>query len=569
MKNHLRMYMTILGVLIFLSGCSSALSTNVKAPGPDPAVVTVVSPVPADEKDDAVVDSEGDGGISGDYLYRGPDEKAGYTVEAGGEMHSQEEDGLSSDGERVPHSGELVEPPDPQVYLDAALELYEESQEYWSSDNLEKSIESLDEAYRNILSVSAEDNPELVRQIDNLRYMISKRILEIYTSRHTAVKGSSKAIPLTMNAHVEREIRRFQGVERRYLVESFKRSGMYRKKIVEALSEAGLPEELSWLPLIESGFKVRAFSRARALGLWQFIPSTGYKFGLHRDSWIDERLDPEKSTKAAISYLKELHNIFGDWMTVLAAYNCGEGRVLRLIRSQKINYLDNFWDLYERLPRETARYVPRFIAVLHIMKNPAKYGFDLEKPYDPIPYEIVTVEKQMHLKSVARKLGVDYGLLTALNPELRYKVTPSTPYDLKVPEGMRQQLLAQLDEIPESSLPKRAYRYHYVRKGETLSQIAKRYHTSVWRIAEANGIRKKHLIRVGQRLKIPVKGAKKSRVLGSKMELAADGTYRVKKGDSLWLIAKKFKTTMEELKELNNLRSTTLYVNQILKVSKL
>ena len=116
---------------------------------------------------------------------------------------------------------------------------------------------------------------------------------------------------------------------------------------------------------MESGFKIQAYSRARALGLWQFIPSTGYKFGLSRDEWVDERMDVEKSTQAAIAYLKELHGMFGDWLTVLAAYNCGEGRVLRVISRQHINYFDRFWDLYNQLPRETARYVPR-LSLIHI-----------------------------------------------------------------------------------------------------------------------------------------------------------------------------------------------------------
>ena len=171
--------------------------------------------------------------------------------------------------------------------------------------------------------------------------------------------------------------------------------------IVGALKEAGLPEELAWLPLIESGFKTRAFSSARALGLWQFIPSTGYKFGLKRDTWIDERLNQEKATKAAIAYLKELHQIFGDWTTVLAGYNCGEGRVLKRIRNQKINYLDNFWDLYTQLPRETARYVPRFLATLHILKDPAGYGFILGEPDAPVSYETVNIQKSVQLKEVA------------------------------------------------------------------------------------------------------------------------------------------------------------------------
>jgi membrane-bound lytic murein transglycosylase D len=121
---------------------------------------------------------------------------------------------------------------------------------------------------------------------------------------------------------------------------------------------------------------VRALSSARALGLWQFIPSTGHKFGLNRSQYVDERMDFVKSTHAAVAYLKELHNIFGDWSTVLAAYNCGENACCGSFATQNVNYLDNFWDLYQRLPRETARYVPRFFATLHIVKNPEKYGLD-------------------------------------------------------------------------------------------------------------------------------------------------------------------------------------------------
>jgi membrane-bound lytic murein transglycosylase D len=247
-----------------------------------------------------------------------------------------------------------------QILLDSALDFYKSSQEFWSEGNLEKAMEALDQAYSHLVDVDPGDNPELSQQREDVRFMISKRVLELYASRYTAVDGNHQAIPLIMNEHVKKELQLFQNRERKFFIESYRRSGKYRDLIVPALKEAGLPEELSWLPLIESGFKVRALSRARALGLWQFIPSTGYKFGLKRNTWVDERLDPEKATAAAIAYLKELHQIFGDWTTVLAGYNCGEVTVLKLIRNQRINYLDHFWDLYDMLPRETARYVPRF-----------------------------------------------------------------------------------------------------------------------------------------------------------------------------------------------------------------
>src|SRR3990172_8456271 len=188
-----------------------------------------------------------------------------------------------------------------QNLLDAALELTEASQEYWADGEVEHAIDALDEAYALILKVDSGDNPKLSQEKEDIRFLISKRIMELYASRNAVVIGKSKEIPMTMNDHVEREIRQFQTVERDFFMESYKRSGRYREKTVKALKEAGLPEEISWLPLIESGFKSRALSRSRALGLWQFIPSTGYKFGIKRNSWIDERLDPAKATAAAIA----------------------------------------------------------------------------------------------------------------------------------------------------------------------------------------------------------------------------------------------------------------------------
>ncbi|MDH3972913.1 MAG: LysM peptidoglycan-binding domain-containing protein [Deltaproteobacteria bacterium] len=467
----------------------------------------------------------------------------------------------------------LEESANPQFHLDAALQLYEEAQQLRMEGKNEKSMSALDEAYENLLKVSDKDNPEIDQQVDNLRFMISKRVLEIYASRNATTTGKNNAIPLVMNSHVKREIKQFQRGERRFFIESYQRSGLYRDKIVKELKEAGIPEELSWLPLIESGFKVKALSRARALGLWQFIPSTGYKFGLRRDSWIDERLDPDKATEAAIAYMKELHQIFGDWTTVLAAYNCGENRVLRLIRKQKINYLDNFWDLYERLPQETARYVPRFMATLHILKDPEKYGIDLKTPYSEQEYDRVMVEKEMSLKSIAASLKIDKKNLQALNPELRYGITPKIAYSLKVPQGMGITLSAKVDKIPVTVLPKRSYKIHYVKRGETLSGIARKYRTTVWRIAGANNIRRKHVIRVGQRLKIPARGVKvrKSRraIRKANYKLTPQGTYKVRAGDSLWMISKQFKVSMDKLKKLNKLDSNILHINQELKITNI
>jgi membrane-bound lytic murein transglycosylase D len=397
---------------------------------------------------------------------------------------------------------------DSSASLDTALELVESARESWAGGERERSIEMLDQAYGMLLNVPDDGtDKELQQQKEDLRFMISKRLLEIYASQYRTANGTHKEIPLTMNEHVEREIKLFQTLERDFFIESYRRSGRYRDQIVQEFREAGLPEDLAWLPLIESGFKVRALSRARALGLWQFIPSTGYKFGLKRNAAIDERLDPEKATAAAIAYLKELHQIFGDWATVLAAYNCGEGAVLRVIRSQKIDYLDNFWDLYDRLPRETARYYPRFLATLAIIKDPAKYGFELGETDRPVPYEVVTVEKPVNLAKLADKIDHPAEDLAGLNPELRYQATPGGVYDLKVPPGKGDAVLAAVDALPSWSPPKPAYVVHRVRRGETLSSIAVRYRTSIQRIRDANNLRSIRFIRAGQKLRIPLTSA--------------------------------------------------------------
>lgn len=391
--------------------------------------------------------------------------------------------------------------------LDTALELTETSHDLWAAGDAEKAIEALDQAYELILKAPTDAEGKSSQQKDDLRFLISKRLTEIYTSRLTSVNGLNKEIPLVMNEYVEREIKLFQTQERDFFLEAYKRSGRYRDEMVKAFHDAGLPEEITWLPLIESGFKVRALSRARALGLWQFIPSTGYKFGLKRTAWVDERLDPSKSTAAAIAYLKELHEVFGDWATVLAAYNCGEGNVFRVIRQQKIDYLDNFWDLYGRLPSETARYYPRFLAVLTILKDPARYGFTLGELDKPIPYEVVSVEKPLRLSKISDKIGCSPDDLANLNAELRYAATPNTQYDLRVPYGMKEALLANIDTLPKWSPPRSKFVVHRVRRGETLSTIAIRYRTSTQRIIEANSIRRGNLLRIGQKLKIPTRDA--------------------------------------------------------------
>ena len=447
--------------------------------------------------------------------------------------------------------------------IDNALLLCKNAQKMWEKGNLEEALHDLDNAYSEIVDIDLDQTPDLNQEKEDLRYMISKRILEIYASRHIVVNGKHNAIPMTMNKYVKKEIKRLTGPNRQFLLESLQRAARYRPYILPKLKEAGLPEELSWLPLVESGFKVRALSSARALGLWQFIPSTGYKFGLKRNYYIDERLDPEKSTEAAIDYLKELHKIFGDWSTVLAAYNCGEGRVLRIIKKQKVNYLDNFWDLYQKLPSETARYVPKFLATLHIVNHMDQYGIEVKDPMEPLEYKSFSINKQIRLKSIAKEIGVRTNVLTTLNPELRYALLPPEEYSLRIPASHSETFAAKLDKIKSSYPPPKRFAYHRVRRGQTLSGIARRYHTSVHAITRANQIRRTNLIVAGKVLKIPKNGTQNG--------VAEHGTYSgkkikytVKQGDNLWNIARRYGTTTKKIKMASGIHSNKLHINQTL-----
>ena len=455
------------------------------------------------------------------------------------------------------------EPANPSQLLEEAFDAYQDARLAWDRGDLETALVALDEAYSILLQLDLPLDSPLIQEKNDLRLLIARRIQEIHASRFTAISGNNGTIPLTENKHVQKEIKSFQTVERKEFEQAYNRSGLYIDMIRDKMQKAGLPEELSWMPMIESWFKVNAYSRAAALGMWQFISSTGYRFGLKRDRWIDERMDFEKATDAAIKYLDELHSMFGDWTTALAGYNCGEFRVQRVIRSQRLEYMDNFWDLYMMLPRETSRFVPRFIATLLIVQNPDKYGFNFPQPESPLSYETVGINRPVKLSSLSSTLGLDAEALTLLNPELRNKSTPDAEYKLRVPLGYGDKVLASMDAVSRYIPPEATYRNHYVRRGETVGVIARRYGTSVSAIARANNLGRRYLIRVGQRLKIPGRGS--GYTSSQPRSLTKEGeklVYSVKKGDSLYIIAKAFNTTVQEIKKQNDLQSNMLRVGQ-------
>lgn len=475
-----------------------------------------------------------------------------------------EEKKEQSDQEQLPQEADITQKEqDPSELLEEALDAYQDARIAWERGDFDTSLAALDEAYSLILKLELPQDSSLIQAKNDLRLLIAQRIQEIYGSRLITVGDNHQTIPLVENKYVLAEIKSFQTKEKKDFEEAYKRSGRYKEMINEEMKKAGLPEELSWMPIIESGFKVNAYSRARALGLWQFISSTGYRFGLKRDRWIDERMDPVKATQAAIKYLNELHSLFGDWTTALAAYNCGEFRVQRVIRLQRIEYLDNFWDLYTMLPKETARFVPRLIATLLIINNPEKYGFNLPSPDPPLRYETIKINRPIRLSSLSKKLGLGSEALASLNSELRYKATPEHEYLLKIPIGSGGKALAAVNSISRWIPPEATYVYHYVRRGETVSGIAKRYRTSVTAIAQLNRLSRNYLIRPGQRLKVPGRG--RSYVSARPFQLIKDGeklVYIVRRGDSLYRIANSFSTTVQRIKKENNLRSDNLSIGQ-------
>jgi membrane-bound lytic murein transglycosylase D len=362
-------------------------------------------------------------------------------------------------------------------------------------------------------------------------------------------------VPIDWNEKVENSIRYFQGENRKAFARWLNRCGRYRDMILGILRQYGLPEDLLYLPLIESGYNPQAYSWAHASGPWQFISSTGKLYGLTYDWWLDERRDPVKSTHAAAKYLKALYEEFGDWRLALAAYNCGEARVRRAIASAGTR---DFWRL--QLPRQTRNYVPLFMAATIMAKSPEQYGFTVEHEA-PLSYDEVTIDGCTDLKVVARCSRSTVDEIKALNPELRRWCTPPNDkaYRLKIPSGTRDTFVANYALVPESE--KVSWQRHKIRRGETLSKIARRYGTSVRAISEANSLRSSHRIIAGKYLLIPVgpfDGSSGSPIAASSGRGDVSGDkliYTVKKGDALSRIAASFGVGLSQLRRWNNLRS--------------
>lgn len=298
---------------------------------------------------------------------------------------------------------------------------------------------------------------------------------------------------------------RYQTSMRAYMQRALQRGSKYLPRIARILVEEGVPAQLAYLPIVESGFSLHAVSHAGAVGPWQFVRGTGQRYGLRIDGYVDERRDPEMATRAAARYLRDLYERFGDWHLALAGYNSGEGNIERI---QAWKGCENYWEMSDRgyLPVETSEFVPRFLAAVEVAMSPAYYGFDIPTT-KPTRFDTIEVTRPISLKAVARLSGSDEETIRELNPALNRGVVPPHGYAVRLPKGTREQFELALSSYrePEQAVRARVARSHKVRRGETLASIAERYGVSVKSLIEVNRLRKGGALKAGQSLRIPAK----------------------------------------------------------------
>jgi len=435
---------------------------------------------------------------------------------------------------------------------------------------------SISQEYGRILdetSVTAEEDPMAwLDEIDADQFKSGKWTDE--ELKKIILKIATKSdVPIEYNERVRNAIYYFQNGGREELSKWLKRSGRYLPIITEIFEEEDIPLDMGYLSMIESGFNPRAYSRARATGLWQFIYSTGKLYGLNRNQWVDERRDPVKSTRAAAKHLNDLYEMTDDWNIVMAAYNCGAQRINRQLKK---NENIEFWEM--QLPRETRNYVPSYMAALCIAKAPEIFGFENIEKDSPLEYDIVEVKPYTNLNAAAKCVGVDIQTLKDLNPELLLDHVPpgKEKYELKIPKDTKELFLAAYEEIPVEEYEPPKVTSIRVSRGDTFSIIARRYGVSINSLRAANPhIKNIQRLPVGQLINIPgTSGGAIQRSISSNpvtqprsRSSSNTTTYTIRKNDTLGTVAEQFHTTVRTLQDLNDMgRRTTIYVGQKLVV---
>ncbi len=367
-------------------------------------------------------------------------------------------------------------------------------------------------------------------------------------------------IPIVINERVEHFIRYFQTTARKIFTNWLARSERYIPFMKNLLKENGLPEDLVYMALIESGFNPYAYSRSKASGPWQFIYLTGKKYGLKVNWWVDERRDPEKSTVAAAKYLKDLYDLFECWYLAAAGYNAGEGKIINAMKRYRT---EDFWELtkYRYLKRETKDYVPQMIAAALIAKEPEKYGFVGIEYQEPLKYDKVKVPGATDLRLIAKACETSLEEIKDLNPELlRWCTPPDSPeYEVRIPFGKKELFLTNFEAFPQQG--RFQFKTHIVRKGDTLGAIAKLYKVDLDPILELNRLKRSSLLSIGMNLIIPI--PKDGRPTGATQRTmgpnrtSEEMVYVIKEGDTLWSIANETGVNIGSLSRWNNLHPET------------
>jgi membrane-bound lytic murein transglycosylase D len=370
-------------------------------------------------------------------------------------------------------------------------------------------------------------------------------------------------LTVTRNERVEDWIDFLKGrnAERTHLW--LERSGKYGPMIQAELRARGMPQDLLYLALIESGFSPRAHSKAAAVGIWQFIEETGERYGLEVSEYVDERRDPIEATDAALDYLEELYERFGSWYLAAASYNTGENRVDRILRERQNGARGDdslFWKIAPHLPQETRDYVPLMLAAGHIAKEPDEYGFTGLQYQEELAFETAWVPGASSFELVARAAGTTVEDIAELNPHLIKETTPpGRGWAVRIPSGAQDRFAAVFPELyraerlalaKAAAEAKRTGTSHRVRSGETLSHLAQKYDVSVSAIRAANGNISPQRVRVGQVLTIPGAGAASEQVKTAEAEVRY---HKVRRGENLTTIARRYDLTVRELQRLNEM----------------
>ncbi len=376
------------------------------------------------------------------------------------------------------------------------------------------------------------------------------------------IKLTHSDLPLMMTDPVAAYINYFSDRGHGVLERALIRDGRYDAMIRNILKEEGVPQDLIYLAQAESGFHPLALSRAGARGMWQFMSSRARGYGLERNPWVDERQDPEKSTRAAARHLKDLYREFGDWYLAMAAYNSGPGTVQQAVK--RTGYAD-FWELYKRdvLPQETRNYVPIILAVTIMAKNPAQYGLDKLARDQPVPADRLIIDYPVDLRLVGECVGASPETVQDLNPSLLRWTTPrDEPFELHLPAGAKDQYLEAISAIPRDM--RVWWRYHRVASGDTLAAIARSYRTTPQAIARANQLAARGGLEPDTQLIIPIAPGRHAAAEDAQSYSRHLTVYRVRRGDTVQSVAENFNVSPSMVRRWNRLRSDSLRGRHVL-----